>query len=111
MKIRGMAQTFHPLRHSLTICKLSRCFRRIPDAAVLRVTGRTTGAIWWPEGLIIKTMLEGTISTGRALALDMLPLPVAREDIMAAEVMAVVGVMAVGVTGKRDQERTIAPNE
>jgi hypothetical protein len=82
---------------------------------ITRVTGRTTGAIWWPEGLIIKTMLEGTISTGRALALDMLPLPIAREDfivaeVVAAEVMAVVGVMAVGVTGKRDQQRTFAPN-
>ena len=77
---------------------------------ITRVTGRTTGAIWWPEGLIIKTMLEGTISTGRALALDMLPLPIAREDFIAAEVMAVVGVMAVGVTGKRDQQRTLAPN-
>ena len=68
---------------------------------ITRVTGRTTGAIWWPEGLIIKTMLEGTISTGRALALDMLTWPIAREDLMAAGVMAVVGVMAVGVTGKR----------
>ena len=68
---------------------------------ITRVTGRTTGAIWWPEGLIIKTMLEGTISTGRALALDMFPLPIAREDFVAAvaEVMAVVGVMAVGVGG------------
>ena len=78
---------------------------------ITRVTGRTTGAIWWPEGLIIKAMLEGIISTGRALALDMLPLPIAREDLIAAEVMAVVGVMAVGVTSKRDQQRTFAPNE
>src|SRR5271165_239197 len=53
-------------------------------------------------------MLEGTISTGRALALDMLPLPIAREDFIAAEVMAAVGVMAVGVTGKRDQEASRA---
>ena len=67
---------------------------------ITRVTGRTTGAIWWPEGLNIKTMLEGTISTGRALALDMLPLPVAREDLIAAEVMAVVGV--TGEIGPRE---------
>ena len=78
---------------------------------ITRVTGHTTGAIWWPEGPTIKTMLEGTISTDRALALDMLPLPIPREDFIAAEVMAVVGVMAAEVTGKRDQQRTFAPNE
>jgi len=55
--------------------------------------------------------LEGTISMGRALALDMLPLPIAREDFIPAEVMAVVGVMAAGVIGKRDQQGTFAPNE
>jgi hypothetical protein len=72
---------------------------------ITRVTGRTTGAIWWPEGLIIKTMLEGTISTGRALALDMLPLPIARGDIIAAGVMAAVGVTGKGPTANFCSER------
>ena len=50
-------------------------------------------------------MLEGTISTGRALALDMLPLPIARGDIIAAGVMAVVGVTGKGPTANFCSER------